>query len=85
MAKLTYTLNSIVFTDIKVPMHLSGGIVSKAKYTSGGATASTLKGRTLDGIFQTLNVVDIDWNGAQVSGKTVNTAGEMLSKLKIAI
>ena len=69
MAKLTYTLNEILFTDIKVPMHLSGGVVSKAKYTSDGKTASTVTGGTIDGIFQILNAIDIDWNGAQVAGK----------------
>ena len=89
MAKLTYTLNEILFTDIKVPGHLSGGIVSKAKYTSGGATASTLKGGTIDGIFQTFNAVDIDWNGAELkNGSTVkatlNTTGKMLSILQTA-
>lgn len=26
-----------------------------------------------------LNAVEIDWNGAQVSGKTLNTTGEVLS------
>lgn len=26
-----------------------------------------------------INAVQIDWNGAQVSGKTLNTTGEVLS------
>lgn len=79
MAKLTYILNGIQFTDIKVPMHLSGGVVSKAKYTSGGTTASTLKGGVIDGIFQTLNAVEIDWNGMVLGDKTINTTGELFS------
>jgi hypothetical protein len=54
MAKLTYTLNGIQFTDIKVPGHLSGGVVSKAKYTSGGVNASTFKGVRLMVFFKHL-------------------------------
>ena len=27
----------------------------------------------------TVNAVEIDWNGAQVAGKTLNTTGEVLS------
>lgn len=27
----------------------------------------------------TINAVEIDWNGAQVAGKTLNTTGEVLS------
>ncbi|MBR6606672.1 MAG: hypothetical protein IKK92_12565 [Prevotella sp.] len=26
-----------------------------------------------------INAIDIDWNGTQVSGKTLNTTGEVLS------
>ena len=33
----------------------------------------------------TVNAVEIDWNGAQVAGKTLNTTGEVLSSYKIAI
>lgn len=33
----------------------------------------------------TINAVEIDWNGAQVAGKTLNTTGEVLSSYKIAI
>lgn len=32
----------------------------------------------------TINAVEIDWNGAQVAGKTLNTTGEMLSILQTA-
>jgi hypothetical protein len=32
-----------------------------------------------------INAVEIDWNGAQVAGKTLNTTGEVLSSYKIAI
>ncbi|MBR2881709.1 MAG: hypothetical protein IKB96_05015 [Prevotella sp.] len=27
----------------------------------------------------TINAIEIDWNGAQVAGKTLNTTGEVLS------
>lgn len=33
-----------------------------------------------DGVLPTtINAVEIDWNGAQVAGKTLNTTGEVLS------
>ena len=32
-----------------------------------------------DGIKPVVNAVEIDWNGAQVAGKTLNTTGEVLS------
>lgn len=32
-----------------------------------------------DGISPIFNAVEIDWNGAQVAGKTLNTTGEVLS------
>ena len=28
-----------------------------------------------------VNAVDIDWNGAQVNGSTINTTGELLAKI----
>ena len=32
-----------------------------------------------------INAVEIDWNGAQLGDKTLNTTGEVLSRYKIAI
>ena len=32
-----------------------------------------------------VNAVEIDWNGAQLGDKTLNTTGEVLSSYKIAI
>ena len=32
-----------------------------------------------------INAVDIDWNGAQVAGQTVNTTGHLLNLLSVAI
>ena len=31
-----------------------------------------------------VNAVEIDWNGAQIAGATLNTTGEMFSMLKTA-
>ena len=28
-----------------------------------------------------INAIDIDWNGAQVNGDTINTTGELLAKI----
>jgi hypothetical protein len=38
-----------------------------------------------DDISKLINAVEIDWNGAQVAGKTLNTTGEVLSRYKVAI
>ena len=38
-----------------------------------------------DGIKYVVNSVEIDWNGAIVSGQELNTTGEVLSRYKIAI
>lgn len=35
--------------------------------------------------YRNIQSVLIDWNGAQVAGKTLNTTGEVLSSYKIAI
>ena len=32
-----------------------------------------------------VNAIDIDWNGAQLGDKTLNTTGEVLSRYKVAI
>jgi hypothetical protein len=32
-----------------------------------------------------INAVEIDWNGAQLGDKTLNTTGEVLSRYKVAI
>lgn len=47
-----------------------------------GAMPIGIKGLTEDLIAENggiINAVQIDWNGAQVAGKTLNTTGEVLS------
>lgn len=36
-------------------------------------------GASVDDLADIINAVEIDWNGAQVAGKTLNTTGELLS------
>ena len=38
-----------------------------------------------DGVVPFVNAVEIDWNGAQLGDKTLNTTGEVLSRYKVAI
>ncbi len=71
MTKLTYTDNGIIFGDIKTIGHKTGGFADKANYTVDGSNANSLKGGEIDGIFQTFNAIDIDWNGANL-GNYVN-------------
>lgn len=79
MAKLTYTDNGIIFGDIKTIGHKTGGFAGKANYTVDGSNANSLKGGEIDTAIQSFNAIDIDWNGAQLGDKEINTTGELLS------
>lgn len=67
--------NNIVNEDLG----LNKGSMMSRKNTVWVGTATT--GTT---ILPAINTVDIDWNAAQVAGKTLNTTGEMLSILQTA-
>lgn len=79
MAKLSYTNNGITFTDIKKVLHEAGGVAGKENYTVSGSNANSLKGGEIDTAIQSFNAIDIDWNGAQLGDKEINTTGELLS------
>lgn len=79
MANLTYTDNGIKFGDIKTIGHASGSFAGKANYTVNGSNANSLKGGEIDTAIQSFNAIDIDWNGAQLGDKEINTTGELLS------
>lgn len=79
MAKLTYTDNGIIFGDIKTIGHKTGGFAGKANYTVDGSNANSLKGGEIDTAIQSFNAIDIDWNGAQLGDKEIDTTGELLS------
>ena len=79
MAKLTYTNNGITFGDVKIPVHYTQGIAAGAPYTVDGKTAGSRVTGEIDTAIQSFNAIDIDWNGAQLGDKEINTAGELLS------
>ena len=73
MANYSYTSNGIDFT-------IEGNDVMQfSKLTN--ADGSLKRGD----IVPLINAVEIDWNGAIVSGQELNTTGEVLSRYKIAI
>ena len=72
MANYSYTSNGIDFT-------IEGNdIMQFSKLTN--ADGSLKRGD----IVPLINAVEIDWNGAQLGDKTLNTTGEMLSILQTA-
>ena len=66
MAQYTDTVNNIVYNNVS-----SGTKVSKL---TNGATDLEL-----EDIVPVVNAVEIDWNGAQLGDKEINTTGELLS------
>jgi hypothetical protein len=62
--------NGIEFNNVKQ----YGNFVS-----AGPLRIQGLDGTDLDDGTGIINAVEIDWNGAQVAGKTLNTIGEVLS------
>lgn len=74
MANYTYTQNGITFNDIKEPSFAQGGITVGTKYSTNAFTGE-LNSITVDAT----NAVSINWNGAQLGDKEINTTGELLS------
>lgn len=75
---ISYTQNGIIFDNIN---YGEGALPSKY----GNANNGDFSLAQYTGIQPFVNAVEIDWNGAQVAGKTLNTTGEVLSSYKIAI
>lgn len=63
-----YIDNNINFTNVKETTVPVGGVVA----VRGAQGVDPEYGGVI-------NAIDIDWNGAQVAGKTLNTTGEVLS------
>lgn len=76
----TYTYNGITFSNI------TPGFGLPMKYGNDQNGDFTFENSNVyeDGIQPFVNAVEIDWNGAQVAGATLNTTGEMLSILQTA-
>lgn len=72
MANYSYTSNNIVFNIEQNDEYQFGKLAHENSSFKKGA------------IKYLINAVEIDWNGAQVAGKTLNTTGEMLSILQTA-
>lgn len=74
MAIYSYTNSGITFNTINSApnpkLSIPGKLVSNQNDFEYAAE---------DGIKPVVNAVEIDWNGAQVAGKTLNTTGEVLS------
>lgn len=63
-----YTDNNILFNNVKdISVPVSGAV---------GVRGAQGVDPEWGGV---INAIDIDWNGAQVAGKTLNTTGEVLS------
>ena len=73
MAKYSYVNNGISFNIEDNAEYLFGKIANEYSMFKRGDITSII------------NAVEIDWNGAIVSGQELNTTGEVLSRYKIAI
>ena len=62
---------NILFSDVTVGTALGG------KYYNGNN--GNFSDAATDGVETFVNAVEIDWNGAQVAGQTLNNTGEYLS------
>ena len=71
----SYTYNGITFSNV------SKGVGLSNKYGNSKNGDFTFENSNVyeDGIQPFINVVEIDWNGAQLGDKEINTTGELLS------
>ena len=69
---ISYTSNNITFNDVKqVPYQWNG--------MNGRKENGDFEYAEEDGVQPFVNAVEIDWNGAQLGDKEINTTGELLS------
>ncbi len=68
---ISYTTNGITFSTITVGSQLED------KY--GNGNNGDFKFAAQKGVQPFVNAVEIDWNGAQLGDKEINTTGELLS------
>lgn len=85
MANLTYNNNGISFNNVTSTNTSGGTFIGKEKIFN--KSDNNIDQATLSeyGLVPIVQALQIDWNGAQVAGKTLNTTGEVLSSYKIAI
>ena len=82
MAKFSYTQNGITFNSLENNPSPVQKLKGKYFNTENNYQYSEEDG---DPIMPAIDAIVIDWNGAQVAGKTLNTTGEVLSRYKVAI
>ena len=69
-----YQDSNILFSNITRPSFSTSGRIAKSDYTLEGENIINTDGPVI-------NAIDIDWNGAQLDDQTLNTTGEVLSRL----
>lgn len=70
----SYTTDPSGIDYNNLPSSGFAGLAAKLKYDG-----NDFEYANEDGITPFINAVEINWNGAQVAGKTLNTAGELFS------
>ena len=82
MEEIKYTKDStgIIFNSVKQADNFK--ITDYPRYTKNNFKYAEQGLSTITKIY---NAVEIDWNGAQLGDKTLNTTGEVLSRYKVAI
>ena len=74
MAKFSYTQDGILFNNLDNTPQPIKKVTGKIFNTN-----NDYEYASEDGIQYSLDAITLDWNGAQVAGKTLNTTGEVLS------
>ena len=70
-----FLLNGIQFTADNSTLKTAGAKTVKFGNVENGDFADA----ATDGVVPFVNAVEIDWNGAQLGDKEINTTGELLS------
>ena len=85
ITKLTYTSpGGITFNNVSSPGATDATFIGKPKILAGFDKQISQSDLNEYGLTTILQALQIDWNGAQVAGNTLNTTGEMLSILHTA-
>lgn len=74
--------DQIQFNNITIPGKNMGAVIATTNYksTSGSSIDDEYSG-DIQKPSPLINAIDIDWNGAQLNGATINTTGDLLSKI----
>lgn len=72
---MKYTDNGIVFNNVKDIQKIAG-IRSDLRYSAADYNYDTSDNPIAPNFL--INVIDVDWNGANVNGTTVDTTGQLL-------